>query len=193
MELTSARMFDADAVRQLLDDSAQVTDAASEFSASAGRLAAAYERTLEDLPTERAAAIQQLEEAVGRRVSAMIEQSSQAITAERSAAILQIGEDLTSRLDAAADRLSADVDARTAEALERAARILTQQQELASASLRTHLAEIDAATGRLADRIALRLLAVIVLGAVAVACVAFAYRRVDARFTAPSRAPPAGG
>jgi hypothetical protein len=191
VELTAARMVDSGEVRQLVESTSRITDSLSAFSTSAERFAASYERTLDELPKERAAAIEQLDHAVARQASAFIDQTSTALNTERTATVEQLGHEFSGALQAAAGRLATDFDAQAAQTLDRMAEILGRQQELMSASLAARLAEADAASERLIDRIALRLILVIVIGALAVACIAFAYRYLNARFAIP-RSPRAG-
>jgi hypothetical protein len=191
IELTMARMGDSHEMRRLIENSSQITSSIGDFSASAERLAASYERTLDELPKERAAAIEQLDQSVNRQLSAFIEQTFTALNTERAATVTQLGDEFSGGLQSAAGRLAADFDAQSTRTLDRMAEILARQQDQMSASLAAHLAEADAASQRLIDRIAMRLLLVIVVGALAVACIAFAYRSLSARF-APTRSPRAG-
>ncbi len=182
IELTTARLLDTREVQQLMANSSHMTDSLSDFTASAERLAASYERTLDELPKERAAAVEQIETATGRQVTAFIEQSSAALTTVRAASVEQLGEQFSGGLQSTAAQLAADLDRQTAQTLDRMAEILAQQEKTLSASLSAHLAEADAASQRLVDRIALRLLMVIVAGALAIAVIALAYRAVTGRF-----------
>jgi len=191
VELTMARMGDSREMQRLIENSSQMTGSVGEFSAAAERLAASYERTLDELPKERAAAIEQLDQSVDRRLNAFVEQTFTALNTEREATVKQLGDEFSGGLQAAAGRLAADFDAQTTRTFDRMAEIFDRQQDQMSASLAAHLAEADAASQRLIDQIAMRLILVIAVGALIVACIAFAYRSLSARF-GTARSPRAG-
>lgn len=181
-ELTSARLMNSDPAKELLQNTTQVANAASDFSTSADRLVTSYDRMLDELPKERSAAIEQLNRTMETRVNALLEQSSAALTAERTATVEQLGNEFSRGLLATVDQMSHQFDVQSERSLRRTAKIIADEREKISARLSAHLAEADAASQRLIDRMAERLLLVIVVGALAIACISFAYRRIDSRF-----------
>ena len=137
VELTSVRLLDTDQARQALANSAQIAQAAGDFSVSTDRMASLYERTLDEFPKERIAAIEQVDQAAAAQARAILDHAASIVADER-------------------------------------ARIL---------------ADADTASQRLVDRMAWRLLLVIVIGALAVACICFMYRLIAARFAAQNATP----
>jgi hypothetical protein len=189
VELASSRLLNSSVAQGLLEEGSRVAESAADFSISVNRLATSYERTLDELPKERSAAIQQVDQAVAERGQALIEQASAALASERAAAIDQLGQAFSTTLETSMDRLGQQFDAQSKETFDRAAAIIAHERAQVSESLSALFAEVDTSSQRLVDRIALRAIVVIVVGALAVACIVFAYRRLDARFAGTSPRP----
>jgi hypothetical protein len=122
-------------------------------------MAASYEKTLAELPRERAAAIEQVDRTVDARTRSAIEQMDRAVDTRITSAIAQS-----------------------------AAAVAAERQHT--------LAAAEAGSRRLMDRMAILLTVVIAVGAVAIACVVYAFRRLSAKVAAAAAAretsPPAG-
>lgn len=181
-ELTSARMMNSEEIRGMMQGGKQISEAAGELSGTAGRLADSYDRMLDEFPGERVAAIDQMDRAVAARLKALVDQTAAATTAERTAAVEQMGVALTHSLETAVGRLSSELDTQSQRSFDRAVKLVADERDQLSVRVTAHLAELDAASERLVDRIAMRLVVVVVVGALAVACVMFVYRRIEARF-----------
>lgn len=186
VELTTTRVMGVGEMRQLVENSTRFTDSLSEFTASTRQLVASYDRTLDELPKERAAAIEQLDTALSRQVSDFIEKTTTAFNMERTTTVEQLGHEFAAGLQSAAGRLAADFEVQSAQTLERMNAILAKQQDQLSSGLSQQLAQADAASRRLIDRIAMRLFLVIVAGAFAIACISVACRAINARIRSPS-------
>lgn len=188
-ELAAARLANSGPAQELLQNTTQVAGAMKDFSDAADRLAASYERTLDEFPRERSAAIEQVDQAVALRLSELIQETSAALALEREAAVEQMEQALSASLAVSIEQLGSQFDARAASTLDRVTAMLAEEREQLSARVESRMTEFEASTQRLIDRMAARLLMVIVLGALAVAVIAFTHRRIEARFAAPSGAP----
>jgi hypothetical protein len=189
VELTSARFFNSAAAKGFARNSSQFTDAAGEFAKASDRVATSFAHTLEGLPKERSAAIEQADRALAARlqttieqadralaahVKSLIDQTATAVASERKAAVEQIGRELSTRMQESVARLGSEADAQARRSLEHAA-------GLVAAERKQFLEQSEAASRRLVDRMATRLVIVIAAGAIAVVCAALVYRCVRAR------------
>jgi hypothetical protein len=174
MELTTTRVLAAGGVKEVIDNTTKFTAATTQFSGATDRFAESYRRTIDEFPKERAALIEQTDRALDARVKALIEQTAAATAVERKAAVDQVGDEFSRRMTTLVGQLSQQVDARSTGSLDHAARLVAGERERA-------LADAEARSRRLVDRMTTRLIVVILVGAVIVACVAFAYRRLVTR------------
>ena len=177
IELTTTRLLTTDSVAGVLNNADEISKAADAFSSATTRMAASYERTLDEFPRERKAAIEQVDRAATTQVTAAIQQSAAALATERKAAIEQAGDEIAKRVSAILDRAARDVDAQSKRSIDHAADIIARERAAA-------LTDAENASRRLVDRMANRLILVICLGAVAVACVVLAYRKIVTRTVA---------
>lgn len=183
VELTAAHLFASDPVRQVLANASQFTAATTQFSGATDRVATSYDRMLGEIPGERRAAIEQLDRVATTQASALVDRTATVLTAERTAAIDQLGRQLADNID----RLNRAVDAQREQSIDQTARLLAVERQQISAELTAHLAAVDAASQRLVDRAATRLFLVIAFGALAVACIAYVYRRLTVRLARPAK------
>jgi sensor c-di-GMP phosphodiesterase-like protein len=137
-------------------------------------MAASYEHTLDIFPSERKAAIEQVDRAAAAQVKAAIDQSAAAIAVERKAAVEQVGKELSQRMTEVIDRLGKQVDAQSKRSIDQAAAVIADERTRV-------LVDAEAASQRVVDRIALRLLLAIVAGVIFGGCVALAYRWITTR------------
>ena len=171
VELTAARLFSSDAATGFATSSARISTAVDDVSQSFQRIATSYERTLEELPRERAAALEQADRALKAQVKAMIEQSAAAVAKERQAALEQAGETLSARLQALLADTFRQADAQQARTLAHAAQLVAAERA------RT-LSDTETMVQRLIDRLTNRVLLVIaVAAALIVFCAALLRRR----------------
>jgi hypothetical protein len=184
IELLGVRSVNSKVALAIAKDGESVITAVDDISSSIERLASSYERTLDEFPRERAAAIEQVNQALAERIDTLIARTAETFALERQAAVNQLRDALTESLAASIDRLSERFESQSAGTLDNTAALVSRQREEISQQLDARLAEADTAARRLADRLATNLLVVLVLGGLAIALIMFIYRRIESRFAA---------